>query len=302
MEQHSEVVRRSTLVLPGWTRRWGSFLLLFPASFVFAVFFVIPLAVLLALAFNPPVMGHIRVSSSITLANFARFFGDSLYTGAMLQTLQLGIVTALITLLLGYPLAYVVARTTNAARNTLYMILIMLPLQLDTVIRTYGLMILLGDNGLINGSLINYGLIKSPLPLMYNSFGIVLALVQFSLPFMALTLIASLRQVNPALEEAARNLGASQWRTFWKVTFPLTIPGVVAGCLLVFALSISAYVVPVLMGGWSTLVLPILIYQQIAELGNWQFGAAIALVLFAMSLAAVYIYHKASQRFLQGVN
>jgi putative spermidine/putrescine transport system permease protein len=157
-------------------------------------------------------------------------------------------------------------------------------------------MVLLGDNGLINGFLLRVGAITAPLPLMYNVFGVIVGLVQITLPFMVLSLIGIIKAIHPSLEEAARSLGASRWHAFVTIVLPLSMPGILAGTLLVFALSISSYVVPALMGGWKVMVLPIHIYQQIAEVGRWQFGAAIAVVLFVTSIAAVAVYHQAAVR------
>jgi putative spermidine/putrescine transport system permease protein len=174
-------------------------------------------------------------------------------------------------------------------------------MQLDLIIRMYGLMVLLGDTGLINDALLRAGIISSPLPLMYNAFGVIVGLVQLSLPFMILSLIGIIQGIDPSLEEAARSLGASRWRTFFTITFPLSMPGVLAGSLLVFAIAIGSYAVPVLMGGWRVVVTPLHIYQQIAESANWQFGAAIAGVLFTISLLAVFVYHRYTQKFIGGL-
>ena len=136
---------------------------------------------------------------------------------------------------------------------------------------------------------------------MYNAFGVVVGLVQLCLPFMILSLIGIIQGIDPSLEEAARSLGASRWRTFFNVTFPLSMPGVLAGSLLVFAIAIGSYAVPVLMGGWRVVVMPMHIYQQISEMGYWQFGAAIACVLFAISLATVFVYHRYTQKHIGGL-
>ena len=149
---------------------------------------------------------------------------------------------------------------------------------------------------IINGVLRDIGVIREPLPLMYNFFGAVVGLVQFTLPFMVLSLIGIIRSIHPSLEEAARSLGANRWTTFWRITFPLSMPGILAGTLLVFAISISSYVVPALMGGWKVIVMPLHIYQQIAEMGKWQFGATIAVVLFVTSMIAVYVYQRFAAR------
>ena len=208
---------------------------------------------------------------------------------------------SLITLILGYPLAYVIAKTTDPARNTLLMILVLSAMQLDMVIRLFGLMVLMGDVGLINEFLRWTGLLgDTPIPLMYNFFGVVVGLVQFALPFMILSLVGVIQGISPSLEEAARSLGATRWQSLRKVVIPMSMPGVLAGMLLVFALSISSYVVPTLMGGWKVIVLPIHIFQQISELAKWQFGATVAVIMFAISVLAMLVYHRAASRFAGG--
>jgi putative spermidine/putrescine transport system permease protein len=281
-----------------FNRLW---LLVLPAFAIFLVFFVIPVLLMLAIAFNPAKPGVVFFQPTLTLANFSRWLGNSLYTNAAITSIVLALIVVVITLILAYPLAYLVAKTQSRRRSSLYMILILISMQLDLVIRMYGLMVLMGDNGLINASLLQWHLISSPLPLMYNAFGTVVGLVQMSLPFMILSLIGVIQSIQPVYEEAARSLGASRWATFWHVTFPLSMPGVLAGSLLVFAIAISSYVVPALIGGWRVLVMPINIYQQISEQGNWQFGASIAVILFAISLATVYVYHRYTEKHIGGL-
>ena len=145
------------------------------------------------------------------------------------------------------------------------------------------------------------GLISGPLPLMYNTLGVVIGMVQLALPFMILSLIGVIQGINPSLEEAARSLGASPWKTFFSITFPMSMPGVMAGSLLVFAIAIGSYAVPVLMGGWRVVVMPMHIYQQVNEVGNWRFGAAIACILFAVSLAVVFVYHRYTEKYMGGL-
>ncbi|SRR5579884_846066 len=281
-----------------FNRLW---LLVLPALAIFLVFFAVPVLMLFAIAFNRSVPGVVTFKPVFTLANFERFFGNPLYYNAAILSIVLAVAVAAITLILGYPLAYFVAKTKDPGRNTFYMILILVSMQLDLVIRLYGMMVLMGDNGLINAALLRAGLISKPLPLMYNTFGTIVGLVQLSLPFMILSLIGIIRNIDPSLEEAARSLGASRWLTFWQITFPLSMPGVLAGSLLVFAIAISSYVVPALMGGWRVIVLPIHIYQQIAEQGYWQFGASVAVILFLISVSAVYIYHRYTEKHIGGL-
>jgi putative spermidine/putrescine transport system permease protein len=272
-----------------------------PSVAFFFIFFVLPVLFLFAIAFNPSVPGVVDFTWDFSAETFQRFFDRAIYYEALVRSVILGIVAAVVALFFGYPLAYFVAKELRPGRATLYMILILVSLQLDLIIRMYGMMVLLGDNGLINDSLMRLGLISSPLPLMYNEFGVIVGLVQLSLPFMVLSLVGVIQGVNPSLEEAARSLGATKWRTFFTITFPLTMPGVLAGSLLVFAIAVGSYAVPVLMGGWRVVVTPMHIYQQIAEMGYWQFGAAIASLLFSVSLLAVIVYHRYTQKFVGGL-
>jgi putative spermidine/putrescine transport system permease protein len=275
-------------------------LLLVPSVAIFLIFFLLPILTLLAIGFNES-GGPLRLQPSFTLANLIRFASQSVYVNALLRSVRLGVLTALMAVLMGYPVAYVMAKTQTAGRSTLFMILILLPLQIDMVIRAYGLIVLFGDNGVINGFLLNTGLIRQPLPLSFNEFAVVVALLQLSLPLMVLSLIGVLKSINPSLEEAARNLGAGRWRAFFSIVWPLSMPGVLAGSLLVFSVSISSYLVPQIMGAGLVQVLPTLIYQQIARIGNWQMGAALASVLFVASLTIVYFYHRVTQRYVGGI-
>ncbi len=275
----------------GGFRLWW---LVLPAFLFFLAFFVVPLASLLAIAFDKTVPGVVTFSANFSLENFTRIFTRPIYYMAIWRSIWIAAVVAAAALVLGYPLAYLIAKTEHPGRNTLLMILVLASMQLDMVIRMYGLMVLMGDTGLINSGLKWLGVIDEPLPLMYNIFGVVVGLVQVTLPFMVLSLIGIIKAIHPSLEEAARSLGATRAQAFRQVVLPLSMPGILAGSLLVFALSISSYVVPALMGGWKVVVLPIHIYQQIAEAGRWQFGAAVAAVLFATSLLAVFVYHRAA--------
>lgn len=274
--------------------------LIVPAGLFFLVFFIAPVLSLFAIALDKAVAGIVTFQGDFVFTNFTRFFQRSSYYLSALRSVGLATIVSIVCVLLGYPLAYLIAKTEHRGRNTFLMILVLASMQLDMVIRLYGLMVLMGDNGLINATLMSIGLIDEPLPLMYNIFGVVVGLVQFTLPFMVLSLIGIIRSIDPSLEEASRSLGASRFQTFMKITFPLSMPGILAGTLLVFALSISSYVVPALMGGWKVVVLPIHIFQQIAELGNWQFGATVAVILFSLSLFAVVTYQWAASRVAGG--
>jgi putative spermidine/putrescine transport system permease protein len=277
-------------------------LLVLPAALLFLLFFAAPVVMLLAIAFNPSEVGVVTFSwSDLTLETFGRFFERSLYWGALVRSILLSLIAALFALLLGYPLAYLVAKEARPGRANFYMILILASMQLDLIIRMYGFMILMGDQGLINDTLLRLGYIADPLPLMYNPFGVIVGMVQLALPFMILSLIGVIQGINPSLEEAARSLGAGVWKTFFTITLPMSMPGVLAGSLLVFAIAAGSYAVPVLMGGWRVLVTPLHIYQQVSEVGNWRFGAAIATILFAVCLGVVFIYHRYTEKHVGGL-
>lgn len=276
-------------------------LLAMPGMLFFLVFFLIPLSALFLISFDKSSTGIVDVRWMFDLGNYERFFTRSIYYEAAIRSVGLAALVSVITLILGYPLAFVIAKTTDPARNTFLMILVLSAMQLDMVIRLFGLMVLMGDNGLINQALQWSGWIgDAPIPLMYNFFGVVVGLVQFSLPFMILSLVGVIQSINPSLEEAARSLGASRWQTFWKVTIPMSMPGILSGMLLVFALSISSYVVPTLMGGWKVVVLPIHIFQQISELAKWQFGATVAVIMFLISISAMLVYQRSASRLAGG--
>jgi len=170
---------------------------------------------------------------------------------------------------------------------------VLAPMLTGIVVRTFAWMALLSDKGVINQTLISLGIVTQPLKLMYNETGIVIGLVHIYVPFMVLTLTGVIGRIDECLEQAAENLGASPSRAFLEVTLPLSLPGILAGSLLVFALSISAYVTPILLGGFQIMTLPILIYQQISANFNVGFAAALGIVLLLISLLLVIAYNRA---------
>ncbi|MGI9418804.1 MAG: ABC transporter permease, partial [Geminicoccaceae bacterium] len=232
-------IRRRTFV---WRQGQLGWLLIVPLLVFMTLFFVLPVGLIFATSFNPQAVGQVTITSDLTIDNYIRFFQRSNYLMAAGRSLLLAATVSVVTLFIAYPMAFVIAKTRHPGRNTFLLILVLASMQLDMVIRLYGMMVILGDNGLINQMLAGLGLIESTLALMYNFLGVVLGLVQFSLPFMILTLIGVIRGIDPNLEEAARSLGATRRRTFQRVTLPVSMPGILSGTLLVFALSISSYI------------------------------------------------------------
>jgi len=274
-----------------------------PSALLFLLFFFLPIglmAMMSLLTGNPVVVPNV----AFTTRHYGRLIGDPYYLEVIWTTIRIGLLTTLIALAIGYPLAHWMARIKSRAGHALLMMAVLAPMLTGIVVRTFAWMTLLSDKGVINQTLISLGLVSQPLKLMYNETGIVIGLVHIYVPFMVLTLTGVIGGIDERLEQAAENLGASPLRAFLEVTLPLSVPGILAGSLLVFALSISAYVTPILLGGFQIMTLPILIYQQISANFNVGFAAALGIVLLVVSLALVVAYnrvlgHVSGQRDLQ---
>ncbi|MEO5784654.1 MAG: ABC transporter permease [Casimicrobiaceae bacterium] len=230
-----------------------------------------------------------------TIQNYVRFLSDPFYRDVLWRTLALGAWTTAGCLILGFPLALLLSRLRGMRRSMLYFVLL-LPLLTSAVVRTFGWMILLGNNGFINKSLIAMGIVDDPIRMMYSMTGIVIALVEVLLPFMVLALDAALLNIDPHLYEAAQNLGARRARVFTRITLPLVLPGIVSGSVLVFTLAVSAFVTPSLIGGPRIKLMATLIYQQSMGLLNWPFGGAIAFVMLFTILALFVLTFRVTAR------
>lgn len=296
-------VAADSVALPGpraVRRRASGWLLIAPALALVVAFFLLPYANMLLMSFFAP--GKARPYEPVlTLDNYAAALGDSFQWRVLGRTLKLGFLTTLISLVLGYPLAYNLARASSRVKGAL-LVLLLSPLLVGVVIRSFGWMVLLADNGLINSVLRLSGLAPDGVKLMYNELGVLVGTVHIYLPFMVLSISGALQNIAPDLELAARSLGASAGRAFWRVVFPLSLPGVFAGCLLVFVLAVSSYVIPVLLGGFKVLTTPLLVVQTAIDVNNWPGAAAQAVVLFAASLACIGVYFALMNRAMRGLS
>jgi putative spermidine/putrescine transport system permease protein len=254
------------------------------------VYFLLPLALLLAQSFRPLVIGQ-PAPPGLTLANYVRFLGDPFYLGTLRATLGLGIFVTVLAMTVGYPVAYGLARGRHRGK-ALLRLCVVAPLLVSVVIRTYGWIVLLANNGVVNQTLLALGLIGEPVRFMFTYTGVTIGLVHFALPVAILSLVGVIEAVDPALEEAARSLGAGPGRTFLRITLPLTLPGLAAGSMLVFALTVAAFVTPALMGGPSLIVLSTLIYQQMTVTLEWGFGAAVATILLVVATGLFLLYQR----------
>jgi spermidine/putrescine transport system permease protein len=268
--------------------------LISPAAAWLLVFFLIPLVLVLLVSLGE--RGNAgQVVYSWTLKNYTRFFskvGQSyLYVQIFARSLGIAFVNTLLCLLIGYPLAYFIARQPTRRRNVL-LLLVMIPFWTNFLVRTYAWMVILRDTGVINNAFLALGLISKPLPLLYNQGAVILGLFYGYLPFMILPLYASIEKFDFSLVEAAQDLGANTLRTFLRVMLPLTRPGIVAGSILVFIPSIGAYVTPDLMGGAKVTMVGNLLQQQFLKIRDWPFGSAVGFILMLTVLGATMLYFR----------
>ena len=277
-----------------WPFRQRSFWLIGPPLATFLFFSVFPVGALLFLSFNRPNQASLRPAADFNLGNYNHFFTEELFTDALVRTYWISLEVTIVSLLIGYPLGYLMARTEDRRQSNFLMILVLTPLQVDTVIRAYGMMIILGDVGLINSALLAARLIPTPLPLMFNEFGVIVTLLHIGVPIMVLSLMGAMQNIDPELEEAARSLGANRLITFLRVTWPLSMPGVLAGSLLVFVIAASSYTVPRIMGGGKVVTLSTLMYNKIQSSAEWQMGATVGVILLMTSLIIVYFYQRST--------
>jgi putative spermidine/putrescine transport system permease protein len=269
-----------------------AYALLLPGAF-FLAFLLISVVFLARFSLNgwDPGLG---MYPSLTLANYGDFLSDPYFRGIFLKTLRLALLVTLIALALGYPFAYFLSISEGAVRNVLLLVVIV-PLLIDVLVRAYGWLILLGDRGLLNRSLMAIGATDEPVQILYTELSVIIELLHEILPFMVLPIAAVLEKIDPSLREAGQSLGASKFQTFLRITLPMSLPGILAGTLLCFALSASAFVAPLVLGGGKVMVMSLLIRTQMSVLLNWPFAAAESIILVALTLVILYFYVRASR-------
>ena len=271
------------------SRMWAIILLGVPVAFLVA-FFLVPFLVV--------AMTSLKAQDGTwSLAQYARLVGNFYYAETLLLTFELSFLVVVFTFIVGYPLAYFM---TFIVRNRLLRrfcyVVVVVPLFTSNIVRAFGWMVLLGRKGMLNDLLLSLGLIERPLQLLFSKTSIVIGLSYIMTPFMVLTVASVLQNIDRSLQEAARDLGAGPFETFLKVTFPLSLPGVVAGSIIVFTLSVSAYVTPAILSGGKEIVTSMLIFQQYASVFNFQFGAALAVGLLLTTLLLITLYLLAVER------
>jgi putative spermidine/putrescine transport system permease protein len=261
-------------------------LLLAPAVIFLFVFLVVPMFGLFRASFyegNQPLGGV-----GFSLQHYEKFLLDGYYLSVLAETIGFGLASAFVSLLIGFPVGYSLARLPPNQRRW-RLIAVILPLTLSLVVVVFGWLVVLGRNGLLNSLLIGFGLIDRPHQLLFNRTAVLVVLVQQFLPFMILSVMSVVVQISPNLEQAAANLRANRFVTFRRVVLPLAMPGILSGLTLVFILTASAFITPRLIGGPRIQMVGSLIYQQVLTILNWPFAAAMAFILLIITLAVTWV-------------
>lgn len=270
-------------------RNWA---LSLPAFVIVGLLAVVPAVVMLASAFTSPDV------EGLTLVNFERLWNSKLAFQAFWRTIRVAIVVTAITVILGYPLAIGFLRASPRMQPVLLTMLVF-PLMVSVVVRAYGWIVVLSPSGIFNQVLLGLGIISSPLELLYSETAVIIGESQLLLPYMVLSLMASLQKADRNLEEASMSLGANPVTTFVRVVIPISVPGLLTGILLVFALALTAFAIPLLLGGGRAPLLTTLIYTFAFTTFDWSAAAAVGFVLVILALSFVWLQRWVGQKVMK---
>ncbi|AGN34826.1 ABC transporter permease [Bacillus paralicheniformis] len=255
--------------------------LLVPVLLFLGVFLVLPLVLLLLLSFRD-VDAMMNTLDTYSFSQYVEVFSSDIYLKTIGITLWTALKTTVLCLVMAYPAAYLLVKAPTGRLRALFYILLVSPLLTSVVIRTFSWIVLLSQNGIVNEALISLKLIEKPLPLLWNMNAVIIAYVQVMLPFAVLPLAGSLNEMKPDLKFASMSLGAGRLRTFFFVTLPMTVPGLLTGAMIVFSLSAGSYITPLLVGGRMQPLLPLSIYQQVMQVFHLPLAAAMSITLLAV--------------------
>jgi putrescine transport system permease protein len=299
---------KTTWTTPSWlTGRW---LIILPPLIFLSIFFLIPFAFAFKISFAesaahvPPFTDLISVTPdhhlrlNVSLYNYRYLFTDEVYGVAYLYSLRTAFFSTLICLLLGYPMAYAIARSPKATQSALLLI-IMLPFWTSFLLRVYALENIIRDNGFLNTALLHLGLISQPLRIMRTSVAVYLGIIYSYLPFMVLPLFATLEKLDPTLLEAATDLGSTPRRAFFDITLPLSLPGMIAGCMLVFIPAVGEFVIPSLLGGPNNLMIGRVLWDEFFGNHDWPVASAVAIAFLLLLVGPIAIYQYYNVRQLE---
>ncbi|MCB8819800.1 ABC transporter permease [Microvirga rosea] len=271
---------------PALGRLGAATLLLLPIALVNVVGFILPVLNLLRMSFNEALSGG-GIRETFTLANWFGLAGDAFYLELIINSVVVSLTITVLTLILSYPIALYLHRSSGRWR-TFLTVLVISPLLTSAVVRTYGWIALLADQGPIVQAITSFGF--APPRLMFNTTGVVIGLVEILMPYMILSLLAGFGRLDPRVEEAAMTLGARPVRVFWRVVLPLTLPGIALGCLLCFVLAVSSFITPKLLGGGRVFLLATEIYDQAIVTLNWPLSATLSILVLVIFGAALAVY------------
>ena len=261
--------------------RLSLFLLLFAPLAFFSAFFLAPMGVVLISSLT-------SAQETVTFANYARILLDQYHWDVLWRTARFSLLTTVICMIVGYPLAYfLVHGVSSRTLRRGFIVLLVLPLFTSNIVRSFGWMVLLGRRGLVNESLAGLGLIDSPFRFLGTEAGVIIGLVYINMPFIVIAVGNALAKIDRSYTDASSDLGASRFTGFWTITFPLSLPGLTAGALLVFALSVGAYVTPAVLGGGQVTMFSMLIFQQYTSVFDFNYGGALSITLLLLTLAMV---------------
>lgn len=288
-----------TSLARGRARRWRALPFLLPGGLILLLLFCLPFGYALYLSLFPYDPIHGVDFRHATLGNYLRFWQQAFYIRVILRTLRVSLVVTALCFVIGYPVAYYLRGKRRGVQSALLLVYVS-PWLVSVVVKAYGWMILLAPNGLLNRALLALGLVRQPVQLLWTETAIVLGLVHVYLVFMIFPIFTALLAIDDRLLRAAANLGARRGQRFLRVTLPLSLPGVVAGSLLVFSLTMSAFATPALLGGDRVKVMSFVAFEQSLILLNWPFGSAVAFILLGASTLIVYLYQRRTHRAASG--
>ena len=268
-------------------RKYRLYLIFAPALLTVCVFFFLPIFQLLRISFYQ-YTGMGTYEPAFTFAGYAKFFTDPYYVRIILYTIKIALLVTFVSLTVGYPVAYSIARARGPIK-IVCLLLIIVPLWTNLIVRIYGWYIILGKNGFINMLLLKLGVVDQPIAMLFKTLSVVIGLLDVVFPWVLLILISVLEGIDWSMIEAARDLGASRWKSFYEVTFKLSIPGVAVAGLFAFVWAMGEYAVPSLLGATGKRTISIEVGEQILSVLNWPFGASIAFSLLMISFSVLFI-------------
>jgi putrescine transport system permease protein len=284
-----------------WLMRHGKWFIILPPMLYLLMFFLIPFGFALKISFAdsalrvPPFTDILSVDSdwhihfTLSLANFRYLFTDELYGLSYVYSMRTAFFSTLICLLVGYPMAYAIARTSKSTQNLLLLVII-LPFWTSFLLRVYALEGIIRETGLLNSVLLWLGIIHQPLKIMHSTLAVYLGIIYSYLPFMVLPLFATLEKLDHSLNEAAADLGSPPWRTFIDVTLPLSMPGVIAGSMLVFIPAVGEFVIPTLLGGPDNLMIGRVLWDEFFGNRDWPVASAVAIAFLVLLVGPIALY------------